>query len=96
MEVEPGMRCRPGIHGGVLVGGVIVQDHMHGKPFRDRRSMVRRNSRTPQRTRVAISHVPTPGQALPNHQSRQHVQLLRRGPVSVRNAANSVVVPWRR
>lgn len=38
-------------------------------PFGTRRSMVRRNSRTPQRTRVAISHVPMPGQALPDHQS---------------------------
>jgi len=35
MRVKPGVRRQPGLHVDVFVGGVVVQDHMHGKPFRD-------------------------------------------------------------
>lgn len=96
MEVEPGMRCRPGIHAGVLVGGVIVQDHMHGKPFRD--PPINGAEEFENSSTHPCRHQPRADAWAGTARSpvRQHVQLLRRGPVSVRNAANSVVVPWRR
>ena len=35
MQVEPRVRRQPRFHVGVFVGGVVVQDQMHGKPFGD-------------------------------------------------------------
>ena len=66
MQVEPPVPLQRGLHGGVIVRGVVVQDQMHLE--------VARNFAVDGLQEDQELLVPMAGQALTDHRAGQHVQ----------------------